>query len=60
MRKKTMSKGKSVCDAEALATTMKDVQIITVRTVAVRPTALGESFMMGMIGEQSTMNTSGL
>ncbi|MEY3639604.1 MAG: hypothetical protein RIR68_2737, partial [Pseudomonadota bacterium] len=46
MRKKTMSKGKSVCDAEALATTMKDVQIITVRTAAVRPMALGDSFML--------------
>ena len=40
--------------------TMKEVQIVTVITAAVSPKAFGESFMGIMIGEQSTMNTSGL
>ncbi|MEY2677693.1 MAG: hypothetical protein RLZ00_385 [Pseudomonadota bacterium] len=49
MRRKPMSSGRRVCAADALATTMKDDQISTVRTAQVSPRALGESFMRGMI-----------
>ena len=49
IRKNPMSRGRSVCVADALATTMKDDQISTVSTAQVSPRALGESFMQGMI-----------
>ncbi len=49
MRKKPMSRGRRVCAADALATTMKEDQISTVSTAQVSPRARGESFIRGMI-----------
>jgi hypothetical protein len=49
-----------VCAADALATTMKDDQISTVRTAQVSPRALGESFMRGMINPSQSSTYEGL
>jgi hypothetical protein len=49
-----------VCAADALATTMKDDQISTVRTAHASPSALGESFMRGMINPPLFQSLSSL
>ena len=45
MRAHAMSSGNKVCDAEARATTMKDVQMRTVMTADSRPTVWGDKAM---------------
>lgn len=60
MRRKPMSRGRRVCAADALATTMKDDQISTVNTAQVSPRALGESFMRGMISPSQFLSRVGL
>lgn len=46
IRKKAISSGNRLCEADARAITMKDVQIRTVTKAAVRPMALGENFIL--------------
>jgi len=45
MRASAMSSGSKVCEAEARATTMKEVQIITVITADMRPIVREEKIM---------------
>jgi hypothetical protein len=45
MRKKAISSGNKLCEADARAITMKDVHIRTVTKAAIRPMALGENFI---------------
>ena len=45
MRRNPMSKGNKLCDADALAITIKEVHMSTVVTAAMSPTVRGEKFI---------------